>query len=109
MVTHDNIHIPGESFPHWIWFVIEFAIVLGIALAISHQIVPTLEDMVLTNNWVCVQESHKSVCSQEEELAPNEGLLVWIFWGIVTAIFLAWYVIIRGLILKKPILRNRTE
>ena len=107
MVTHDNIQIPGESFPHWIWFVIEFGIVLGIALAISHHIVPSLADMTLTHNWVCVQESHISNCSQEEELAPNEGLLVWIFWGIVTAIFLVWYVIIRGLILKKPILKNR--
>ena len=52
MVTHDNIYIPGESFPHWIWFVIEFIIVLAVAVVISHQIVPTLEDMVLTHNWI---------------------------------------------------------
>ena len=109
MVTHDNIYIPGESFPHWIWFVIEFVIVLGVAIVITHQIVPTLEDMVLTHNWVCIQVSHLSQCPQEEELAPNEGLLNWIFWGIVTAIFLAWYIVIRGFILKKPILKNRNE
>ena len=108
MATHDNIHIPGESFPHWIWFTIEFFIVLGIALAISHQITLSLEDVVVTQNWTCVQESHKTICTQEEEVATNMPMLMWIFWGIVTAIFFIWYVIIRSLILKKPILRNRS-
>ena len=107
MATHDNIHIPGESFPHWIWFTIEFFIVLGIALAISHQITLALEDVVVSQNWVCVQESHKTLCTQEEDVATNVTMLIWIFWAIVTAIFLIWYIVIRSLILKKPILGNR--
>ena len=108
MATHDNIHIPGESFPHWIWFTIEFFIVLGIALGIAHQITPALEDVVVSQNWVCIQESHKTNCSQEEEVTPNVQMLIWIFWAIVTAIFFIWYVVIRSWILKKPILRNRS-
>ena len=108
MATHDNIHIPGESLPHWIWFAIEFAIVLGIALAISHKITPIFEDAVGSPSLVCHQESHITVCEPPEEPEPNVAMLVWIFWGIVTAIFLGWYVIIRTLILKKPILRNRS-
>ena len=106
MVTHDNIHIPGESFPHWIWFVIEFAIVLGIAALIAFQVTPTFEDAVTRQSLECVQESHESKCSLGEP-APDENLLTWIFWGIVTAIFFVWYVVIRSIILKKPILQNR--
>ena len=108
MTTHDNIHIPTESFPHWIWFVIEFGIVLAISVLVAREIVPLFEEIVVSQNWVCVQESHKVNCTQEEDFTPNEGLLNWIFWGIVTAIFLAWYIVIRSLILKKPILQNRS-
>lgn len=35
------------------------------------------------------------------------GFLNWIFYGIVAAVFLGWYIIIRTLILKKPILETR--
>lgn len=108
MATHDNIHIPGQSFPHWIWFTIEFFIVLGIALGISHQLTPAFEDIVVSQNWVCIQESHITTCSQEEEVTTNVQMLIWIFWGMITAIFFIWYIVIRGLILKKPILGNRS-
>ena len=82
MTTHDNIHIPTESFPHWIWFVIEFAIVLAVSALISREVTTSIEGL--------------------EETIQN-----WVFMGILTAIFGAWYIIIRGFILKKPILTGR--
>jgi hypothetical protein len=108
VTTHDNIHIPNESFPHWIWFVIEFSIVMAVAVLISREIVPVFEEIIVTQKWVCLQESHLLNCTQEEEFTPDQGLLNWIFWGIVTAIFLVWYIVIRSFILKKPILQNRS-
>ena len=82
MVTHDNIHIPGESIPHWVWFVIEFTIVLAVSALISKEIMVVFEGY--------------------EETIKN-----WIFFGILTSIFGSWYIIIRGMILKKPILAGR--
>lgn len=82
MVTHDNIHIPTESFPHWIWFVIEFAIVLAISALISRE---------LTGAFGDIAETMKN----------------WVFMGFLTIIFGSWYIIIRGFILKKPILTGR--
>lgn len=77
--VHDNIHIPGESFPHWIWFVIEVTIVMAIAMLVSREITDSIIDL--------------------DPLAQN-----WVFYGIVGAIFFIWFIIIRGLILKKKIL-----
>ncbi len=108
MVTHDNIHIPTESFPHWIWFVIEFSIVMAVAVLVSHKIIPVFEEIIVSQKWVCLQVSHLLNCTKEEEFTPDEGMLNWIFWGIVTAIFLVWYIFIRSFILKKPILQNRS-
>ncbi len=82
MVTHDNIHIPSESFPHWIWFVIEFAIVLAVSALLSREITGAIEDL--------------------EDVMQN-----WVFMGCLSAIFGAWYIVIRGFILKKPILTSR--
>ena len=82
MVTHDNIQIPGESFPHWIWFVIEFAIVFAVSFLISRAIVENFADL-------------------------EETMRIWMLWGIVAAIFLSWYVGIRGLIIKKPVFQGR--
>lgn len=82
MVTHDNIYIPTESFPHWIWFVIEFAIVLAVSALISRELTTSIEDL--------------------EETMQN-----WVFMGILTGIFGGWYIVIRGIILKKPILTGR--
>lgn len=79
MVAHDNIHIPIESFPHWIWFVIEFAIVLAVSAILSKEATGAIEGL--------------------DEVMQN-----WVFMGILTSIFGGWYIIIRGLILKKPIL-----
>lgn len=82
MVAHDNIHIPSESFPHWIWFVIEFAIVLAVSALLSREITGAFEGL--------------------EETMQN-----WIFMGFLTVIFGSWYIVIRGFILKKPILTGR--
>ena len=82
MATHDNIHIPTESFPHWVWFVIEFAIVLAVSALISKEIMGVFESL--------------------EETMQN-----WVYFGLLTAIFAGWYIIIRGFILKKPILAGR--
>jgi len=82
VVTHDNIHIPSESFPHWIWFIIEFAIVLAVSALLSREITGAIEDLeVVMQNWV--------------------------FMGCLSAIFGSWYIVIRGFILKKPILSSR--
>jgi len=82
VVTHDNIHIPTESLPHWVWFVIEFSIVLAVSAILSKEITGAIEglDVVMQN---------------------------WVFMGFLTSIFGGWYIIIRGLILKKPILSGR--
>jgi len=41
------------------------------------------------------------------QMGFDETMQNWIFWGIAGAIFVGWYIIIRWLILKKPILENR--
>ena len=79
MVKHDNIQIPTESFPHWIWFVIEFSIVLAISALLSREITDSIEGL-------------------------DAAMQNWVFMGILTSIFGGWYIIIRGFILKKPIL-----
>jgi len=82
LVTHDNIHIPKESFPHWIWYVIEIAIVLALSLVASSKITDSIEGLTPeTQNYV--------------------------FIGIVGIFFIVWYIGIRGFILKKKILQNR--
>ena len=75
-------HIPNESWPSWTWYAIEFGIVLAISMLLSREI----------TNFI-------------EELTPE--LQNWVFMGIVGVIFLAWYIGIRGFILKKKILENR--
>jgi len=80
--THDNLHIPKESFPHWIWYVIEIFIVLALSLVASSKITNSIEGLTLeTQNYM--------------------------FIGIVGIFFLVWYIGIRGFILKKKILQNR--
>ena len=83
MVTHDNIHIPRESWPHWTWYAIEFFLTLAIAVVVAFKSTDAIEG-----------------------LSPE--LQNWVFYGIVTLVFFVWYIIIRGLILKKPILGNRS-
>lgn len=80
MTTHNNVHIPKESFPSWIWHAIEFFVVLAIS--------------VLTAN-----EFTKAVYVEEIEPVNN-----WIFWSIVGIIFLSWYVLIRRFLIGKKLI-----
>ena len=81
MVAHDNIHIPKESFPHWIWYVLEATFVIVLSFVLSFKV------------------------AQSFEVSPEVGN--WILTGTFGVCFLVWYIIIRGLILKKKILRNK--
>ena len=81
MGIHSNIHIPKESWPSWTWYAIECIIVLAISMITSSKITDSIEG-----------------------LSPE--IQNYVFMGIVGLIFLAWYIGIRGFILKKKILRN---
>ena len=84
MVSHNNVHIPRESWPNWTWYAIEFFITLAVSMVIAFKTTDAIEGLPSdTQNWV--------------------------FYGIVTLVFIAWYVLIRGLIFKKHILRNRGQ
>ncbi|MGH1521010.1 MAG: hypothetical protein ACRBB2_01365, partial [Nitrosopumilus sp.] len=65
----------------WTWYAIEFGIVLALSMLVSREITNSIE-----------------------ELTPE--IQNYVFMGIVGLIFLAWYIGIRGFILKKKILRN---
>ena len=82
MGANPYVHIPKESWPHWIWYAIEFGIVIAISMLVSREITNSIES-----------------------LTPE--LQNYVFMGIVGLIFLAWYIGIRGFILKKKILRNQ--
>ena len=105
--VHNNAHVPKESFPNWIWFIIELAIVLATALLLANEITPAFEEMVITQDMECHQKSHIVECKPGEGSSPDEGILNWIFWSIVGGIFFGWYYVIRSKILKKPILGVR--
>ena len=84
MGAHNNVHVPKESWPVWVWYIIEFAIVFAISALVTREIMSVFQEMGL------------------DEQSQN-----WIFWSIVTAFFFGWYIIIRGIFLKRPILKNR--
>jgi bacteriorhodopsin len=81
MGANPYIHIPKESWPSWTWYAIECVIVIAISMITSSKITDSIEG-----------------------LTPE--VQNYVFMGIVGLIFLAWYVGIRGFILKKKILRN---
>lgn len=81
MGANPYVHVPKESWPNWTWYAIEFGIVLAVSMLVSREITNSIE-----------------------ELSPE--LQNYVFMGIVGGIFLAWYIGIRGFILKKKILRN---
>ena len=81
MGVHNNAHVPKESFPTFLWYAIEFFIVLGAAIGISMISMSYFQKMKFT-----------------------EDMTDWIFWGIIGAVFLVYYLIVRNFILKRPIL-----
>jgi hypothetical protein len=81
MGVHNNAHVPKESFPIFLWYAIEFFIVLGAALGIS-----------------------MNSMSYFHKIGFTEEMTDWIFWGIIGAVFLVYYLIVRAFILKRPIL-----
>jgi len=79
MVTHDNIHIPKESFPHWIWYAIECVLVIVLSFLAAVKITDSFGELpVDVHNYMIT--------------------------GIVGRFFLVCYIGIRGFILKKKIL-----
>ena len=81
MGVNPYIHIPKESWPNWTWYAIECIIVIVISMLASSKITNSIEG-----------------------LSPE--VQNYVFMGIVGGFFLVWYIGIRGLILKKKILRN---
>ena len=108
MVGRDNAHIPKESWTSFTCYLIEFAIVFAVANLIAFQIIPMADEVIGQLNLLyCEQVSWLSKCAPTEEEVSDQGLLNWIYWGIVGAVFIGWYIVIRGFIIKKPILGNR--
>ena len=88
MPARNNVHVPRESWPKFSWFLIEFAIVMAVAVVIAWQTSPIFEDLVIMNGWNCEQVSHITECSIAEEAKVSQEALNWIFWGTVGAVFL---------------------
>jgi len=81
MGTHNNIHVPRESWPNYMWYVIEFFIVLGAGLGISYMSMDYFR-----------------------KIGFSDAMTTWTFWGIDGAVLLVYYLIIRPLIMKRPVL-----
>jgi len=81
--AHNNVHIPGESWPHFTWFAIEFFVVLAIAAFSSRELT-------------------KIIAKDAEPIMQN-----WYFFGIIAAIVVIWYMGIRYGILRRKVLETR--
>jgi hypothetical protein len=82
MGTHNNVHVPKESWPFWTWFAIEFFIVMAVAALSSREIVNVIA----------------------KDATPD--MQNWYFFGIIGLIYLGWYIGIRRFVFKKKILEN---
>ena len=81
MGAHNNIHVPKESWPAFLWYAIEFFIVLGAGIGIAVNSMDYFKKMGF-----------------------DESMTDWIFWGIVGIVFLVYYLVVRPLLLRKPAL-----
>ncbi len=81
MGAHNNVHVPKESWPAFLWYAIEFFIVLGVGIGISVNSIDYFKKMGF-----------------------DESMTDWIFWGIVGVVFLVYYIIVRPLLLRRSIL-----
>ena len=113
MGAHDNIHIPKDSWPNWIWYGIEVALVFAIAMVIGWQVSDyILEDVANVVGHGDALESWDGVSVQSDTFKkiPDdvEGKIVamsnWIFYGIFGAVFGVWFLGIRRFVLKKRVL-----
>ena len=77
------VHVPDESFPKFVWYVIEFGIILGIGVGIAFG---TLDYF--------------------KQIGMTEAMTNWVFWGIVGIPMPIYYIIIRSRIFKKRILEK---
>ena len=104
MPARNNVHVPSESWPFFSWYVIEFAVVISIAVVIGWQTSPLFEDSVVMYGWECEQVSQITDCSVSDETEMQQTALNWIFWGIVGLVFAGWYLGARRFVLKRNIL-----
>ncbi len=104
MPARNNVHVPAESWPFFSWFVIEFAVVIAIAVVIAWQTSPFFEESVMMYGWECEQESQETNCSIAEEATVSQEMLNWIFWAIVGVVFAGWYLVIRRIVWKRKVL-----
>ena len=81
MGVHNNIHVPRDSWPLYMWYVIEFFIALGAGLGIS----------LISMDYF-------------KKMGFNDAMTTWLFWGIDGVVLLVYYLIIRPLIMKRPVL-----
>ena len=86
MGANPYIHIHKDSCPNCTWYAIVCIIVIAFSMLTSSKITDSIESI--------------------SELPEVQN---YVFMGIVGAFFLIWYIGIRGLILKKKILRNSYE
>ena len=81
MGVHNNIHVPRDSWPNFMWYAIEFFIALGAGLGISYVSMDYFAKLGVTGN-----------------------MTTWLFWGIDGAVLLVYYLIVRPLVMKRPVL-----
>lgn len=81
MGVHKNVHVPKDSWPAFAWYAIEFGIVTAAGLLISANSMDFFKKMGF-----------------------DESMTNWIFWGIVGAVYLVYYLIVRPIILRRPAL-----
>ena len=81
MGVHNNIHVPRDSWPLYMWYVIEFFIALGVGLGISYESMDYFR-----------------------KIGFSDAMTTWAFWGIDGAVLLVYYLIIRPFIMKRPVL-----
>lgn len=82
MGVHNNVHVPKDSWPAFAWYAIEFFIVMAVGVMISYNSMDYFK-----------------------KLGFDQSMTDWIFWGIAGIPFLAYYLIVRPLLLRKPALR----
>lgn len=114
MAVHNNVHIPSESWPGWTWHALEFGIVLAASMVVAWK----ASDLLLPHLAAALGhagalESWAGVTVHSPAFRALDGAVEariaaasnWAFYGIVGAVFGAWYMAARGLVLGKRALR----